>query len=195
MNFKFKGEVFLVQKNFMKNHNEIRKNISSNMNKVILSSNINVNNGLKLNDYSTTLNNNNNNNDKDDHHIAFKSSNENLNNNCTYSKNKISTNTFDHQHFMETMIQNDLNKYNQLQQQNTLSVTTSKNNKENYIDNKNTFNSNQSPCSIDSNNTNNNKELKLKDSVNIDLNFEIVQSLQAGHGGWCEEMFEVYINF
>ncbi len=27
--------------------------------------------------------------------------------------------------------------------------------------------------------------------LNIDLDFEIVQSLQVGHGGWCEAMFEV----
>jgi hypothetical protein len=32
--------------------------------------------------------------------------------------------------------------------------------------------------------------LKLGDRVNIDLEFEIVQSLQVGHGGWCEAMFE-----
>jgi hypothetical protein len=33
--------------------------------------------------------------------------------------------------------------------------------------------------------------LKINDHVNIDLDFEIVQSLQMGHGGWCEAMFEV----
>lgn len=32
--------------------------------------------------------------------------------------------------------------------------------------------------------------LKLGNRVNIDLEFEIVQSLQVGHGGWCEAMFE-----
>ena len=36
-----------------------------------------------------------------------------------------------------------------------------------------------------------NKSLKVNDRVNIDLSFEIVQSLQIGHGGWCEAMFEV----
>ena len=36
-----------------------------------------------------------------------------------------------------------------------------------------------------------NKCLKVNDRVNIDLSFEIVQSLQIGHGGWCEAMFEV----
>ena len=33
--------------------------------------------------------------------------------------------------------------------------------------------------------------IKVDDHVNIDLEFEIVQSLQIGHGGWCEAMFEV----
>lgn len=32
--------------------------------------------------------------------------------------------------------------------------------------------------------------LRIKDKVNIDLDFEIVQSLQVGHGGWTDEMFE-----
>jgi hypothetical protein len=32
--------------------------------------------------------------------------------------------------------------------------------------------------------------LKINDHVNIDLDFEIVQSLQVGHGGWNEFMFE-----
>jgi len=35
--------------------------------------------------------------------------------------------------------------------------------------------------------------LKIGDHVNIDLEFEIVQSLQIGHGGWSEAMFEVKI--
>ncbi len=35
------------------------------------------------------------------------------------------------------------------------------------------------------------KTFKIGDRVNIDLSFEIVQSLQIGHGGWCEAMFEV----
>lgn len=35
-----------------------------------------------------------------------------------------------------------------------------------------------------------NTTLKINDRVNIDLDFEIVQSLQIGHGGWCEAMFE-----
>ena len=34
------------------------------------------------------------------------------------------------------------------------------------------------------------KKLEINDRVNIDLDFEIVQSLQIGHGGWCEGMFE-----
>ena len=34
-------------------------------------------------------------------------------------------------------------------------------------------------------------KIKLNDRANIDLDFEIVQSLQVGHGGWCEAMFEV----
>ena len=34
-------------------------------------------------------------------------------------------------------------------------------------------------------------KLKINDKVNIDLDFEIVQTLQVGHGGWCEAMFEV----
>jgi hypothetical protein len=32
--------------------------------------------------------------------------------------------------------------------------------------------------------------LEINDRVNIDLDFEIVQSLQVGHGGWCDAMFE-----
>lgn len=32
--------------------------------------------------------------------------------------------------------------------------------------------------------------LKINDSVNIDLDFEIVQTLQVGHGGWSDDMFE-----
>lgn len=35
------------------------------------------------------------------------------------------------------------------------------------------------------------KDFKLGEQVNIDLSFEVVQSLQVGHGGWCEAMFEV----
>uniref|UniRef100_H2YAN9 RING-type E3 ubiquitin transferase n=1 Tax=Ciona savignyi TaxID=51511 RepID=H2YAN9_CIOSA len=34
-------------------------------------------------------------------------------------------------------------------------------------------------------------EFQLNDQVNIDLDLEIVQSLQHGHGGWTEGMFEV----
>lgn len=34
------------------------------------------------------------------------------------------------------------------------------------------------------------KNFKLGDRVNIDLNFELVQTLQVGHGGWCDAMFE-----
>jgi len=36
---------------------------------------------------------------------------------------------------------------------------------------------------------------QINDKVNIDLDFEIVQSLQVGHGGWCDAMFEVYIMY
>lgn len=32
--------------------------------------------------------------------------------------------------------------------------------------------------------------LKINDRVNIDLDFEVLQSLQVGHGGWTEAMFE-----
>jgi E3 ubiquitin-protein ligase mind-bomb len=35
-----------------------------------------------------------------------------------------------------------------------------------------------------------NDTIMLNDRVNIDLDFEIVQTLQVGHGGWCEAMFE-----
>ena len=35
-------------------------------------------------------------------------------------------------------------------------------------------------------------KFQINDQVNIDLDFEIVQSLQVGHGGWCDAMFEVY---
>ena len=34
------------------------------------------------------------------------------------------------------------------------------------------------------------QQFKVDDYVNIDLDFEIVQSLQVGHGGWSEAMFE-----
>jgi len=33
--------------------------------------------------------------------------------------------------------------------------------------------------------------LAIGDQVNVDLDFEIVQSLQHGHGGWTDGMFEV----
>ena len=36
----------------------------------------------------------------------------------------------------------------------------------------------------------NGSHLNVGDRVNIDLEFEIVQTLQLGHGGWCEPMFE-----
>ena len=32
--------------------------------------------------------------------------------------------------------------------------------------------------------------LEINNRVNIDLDFEMVQSLQIGHGGWCDAMFE-----
>ncbi len=33
--------------------------------------------------------------------------------------------------------------------------------------------------------------LSIGDQVNVDLDLEIVQSLQHGHGGWTDGMFEV----
>ncbi len=36
----------------------------------------------------------------------------------------------------------------------------------------------------------NSHKLKLNDHVNIDLDFELVQTLQVNHGGWCDAMFE-----
>lgn len=36
----------------------------------------------------------------------------------------------------------------------------------------------------------NSRSFKINDHVNIDLDFETVQSLQVGHGGWSEDMFE-----
>lgn len=32
--------------------------------------------------------------------------------------------------------------------------------------------------------------LKIGDQVNVDLELEIVQSLQHGHGGWTDGMYE-----
>lgn len=37
--------------------------------------------------------------------------------------------------------------------------------------------------------------LKIGDHVNVDLDFEVIQSLQVGHGGWSEPMFEVQHHF
>ncbi len=34
-------------------------------------------------------------------------------------------------------------------------------------------------------------QLQVGDKVNIDIDFETLQSLQVGHGGWSEAMFEV----
>jgi hypothetical protein len=34
------------------------------------------------------------------------------------------------------------------------------------------------------------QSLKINDPVNIDIDFEVVQSLQVGHGGWSDGMFE-----
>jgi len=34
--------------------------------------------------------------------------------------------------------------------------------------------------------------LQIGDQVNVDLDLEIVQSLQHGHGGWTDGMFEVF---
>lgn len=36
--------------------------------------------------------------------------------------------------------------------------------------------------------------LAIGDQVNVDLELEIVQSLQHGHGGWTDGMFEVQKN-
>lgn len=33
--------------------------------------------------------------------------------------------------------------------------------------------------------------MQIGDQVNVDLDLEIVQSLQHGHGGWTDGMFEV----
>ena len=35
--------------------------------------------------------------------------------------------------------------------------------------------------------------LAIGDQVNVDLDLEIVQSLQHGHGGWTDGMFEVSV--
>jgi hypothetical protein len=35
--------------------------------------------------------------------------------------------------------------------------------------------------------------IQIGDQVNVDLDLEIVQSLQHGHGGWTDGMFEVYL--
>ena len=37
--------------------------------------------------------------------------------------------------------------------------------------------------------------LQIGDQVNVDLDLEIVQSLQHGHGGWTDGMFEVTIPY
>ena len=34
-------------------------------------------------------------------------------------------------------------------------------------------------------------QFQIDDHVNIDFDFDAVQKLQVGHGGWCEAMFEV----
>lgn len=34
--------------------------------------------------------------------------------------------------------------------------------------------------------------IQIGDQVNVDLDLEIVQSLQHGHGGWTDGMFEVH---
>jgi hypothetical protein len=43
-------------------------------------------------------------------------------------------------------------------------------------------------------NSNSSIQLAKNDQVNIDLDFELVQSLQVNHGGWCEKMFEIIGN-
>lgn len=37
--------------------------------------------------------------------------------------------------------------------------------------------------------------LSISDQVNVDLDLEIVQSLQHGHGGWTDGMYEVKVSF
>lgn len=37
--------------------------------------------------------------------------------------------------------------------------------------------------------------IQIGDQVNVDLDLEIVQSLQHGHGGWTDGMFEVKLTF
>jgi len=35
--------------------------------------------------------------------------------------------------------------------------------------------------------------IQIGDQVNVDLDLEIVQSLQHGHGGWTDGMYEVSV--
>jgi len=35
--------------------------------------------------------------------------------------------------------------------------------------------------------------IQIGDQVNVDLDLEIVQSLQHGHGGWTDGMYEVRV--
>jgi len=37
--------------------------------------------------------------------------------------------------------------------------------------------------------------IQIGDQVNVDLDLEIVQSLQHGHGGWTDGMYEVSTDF
>jgi len=37
--------------------------------------------------------------------------------------------------------------------------------------------------------------IQIGDQVNVDLDLEIVQSLQHGHGGWTDGMYEVSIGY
>ncbi len=46
-------------------------------------------------------------------------------------------------------------------------------------------------CCTDALITLNSGMLEINDRVNIDLDFEIVQSLQVGHGGWCDGNIQV----
>lgn len=49
------------------------------------------------------------------------------------------------------------------------------------------------PCTLSTGEQNGNRNpggLQIGDLVNIDLDLEIVQSLQHGHGGWTDGMFE-----
>ena len=80
---------------------------------------------------------------------------------------------------------------NQISLTTTTSLLTNNNNNIIVLNNNNNNNndSNTNALGLTLNN-NINSFLEINDRVNIDLDFEIVQSLQIGHGGWCDAMFE-----